>query len=494
VSIWSRATGFSVNAGKIRLSRAKPYSLRAILYVIVGLWGIQRPADPLGMGARVRSIAIFLTVFAALPAALIFPFVGVLLWAWIAFMSPHREASGFAYDFPFNFYIAVVTLGAWVFSQEPKRLPPGTLPGLFIVFAVLVSITTFFALDHGISFERWDRHIRTMILVITVMALVNSKLRIQAFLWIIAVSIGYFAAKGGGGVMSGAAGRILGPDGSQIADNNDFALAVVMTIPILNYLRVTSANPLVKLACLAVMLFSVFAVIGTSSRGGFIGLTVVGIGFITLTKPKLGAFLIPVALALGVWSYAPQSWFERISTIQTYESDNSVNQRFAAWRTSWNIALDRPLLGGGFSAVESDIVDRRYNRADFRATQEQQDLSRVRAAHSVYFQVLGDHGFLGLAIWLTIIGTGIINMLRIIALARGHLELEWARQLARFLLVTFVGYLSAGAFLSMAYYDMFLCLVALTAPLVHLVRRHVGAQDRIGDVPLVPAVQTAKAD
>lgn len=447
------------------------------------------------MGARVRSIAVFVGVFAALPVALVFPFAGLLLWAWIAFMNPHREAFGFAYDFPFNFYVAVVTLGAWVFSQEPKRFPPSVLPGLFIAFAVLFSITTYFALDYTLSYDRWDKHIRTVILVLAVMALANTKLRIQAFLWIIAVSIGYYASKGGGYALTGGTGRILGPANSLIADNNDLALAIVMSIPVLNYLRVTSVNPIVKAACLIVMLLSVAAIIGTGSRGGFIGLAVLTIGFITFTKPRLGAFLIPLALAGGVWAYAPQSWFERIATIEHFQTDESANNRFAAWRTSFAVALDRPLLGAGFSGIESDTVDFRYNQADWRQAESVQEKSRTRAAHSIFFQVLGDHGFVGLGLWLAIVAAAVMNLTRILILARGIPELLWAMHLSRALVVSFIAYLATGALLSMAYYDVALCLFALTAPLRHIVTQATGAMsDESTDlVPAGQGLRTAKA-
>lgn len=447
------------------------------------------------MGARVRSLAVFLGVFTALPVALVFPFAGVLLWAWIAFMNPHREAFGLAYDFPFNFYIAVVTLTAWVFSAEPKRMPQGqSLPVLFIAFGILMTITTYFALDQAISYDRWDKHIRTLVLVLVVMAMVNSKLRIQAFLWIIGLSIGYYAAKGGGYTVSGGTGRVLGPAQTLIADNNDFALALVVSIPILNYLRTTSVNPIVKVACLVVMLLATVAIVGTGSRGGFIGLAVLGIGFITFTKPRLAAFLIPVAVATAVWAYAPSSWFERIKTIEQFETDASANQRFAAWETSVRVALDRPLLGAGFSGIESEKVDFRYNKVDWTAEESQQEKSRARAAHSIYFQVLGDHGFVGFALWLAIVGVAFGNVLRVIRMTRGVPDLEWAGHLGRALVVTFVAYLVTGGLLSMAYYDVFLCLLALTAPLSVIVANGVrsGVSEADESMGLIPALQTAR--
>ncbi len=435
-----------------------------------------------------RSIAVFLAVFAALPLAVVFPFVGILLWAWIAFMNPHREAFGLAFDFPFNFYIALITIGAWIVSREPKRLPGGPLPFLFIAFAVVFSITTYFAYDTTYSLLRWDVHIRTIVLVLLLMILAVSKLRIQAFLWVAAISIGYFAVKGGIAVlMTGGAVKIYGPTASAIEDNNDLCLAIVMMLPILYYLRSTTVNPLVKFACLFVIACGVLAVIGTYSRGGFIGLVAVAVGYVLFQRPKVGALLIPFALGLAVWNYAPTAWFERISTIETFQSDESVAARFVAWETSWKLALDRPLLGGGFSAIETDAVDFRYNKPDWRQDADAQTKMRARAAHSIFFQVLGDHGFPGLIIWLMILGTGFYGALRVIWMSRDRKDLLWAKTLGRALVIAFIGYVAAGTFLSMAYYDLFLVLVAVTAPLQVIVARQarVDAPEETESMPLV---------
>lgn len=442
-----------------------------------------------------RSIAVFLAVFSTLPVALIFPFAGLLLWAWIAFMNPHREAFGLAFDFPFNYYIAVVTLAAWVFSAESKRVPAQALVGLFFAFAVVISVTTYFALDHAYAFERWDRHIRTMVLLLVVVALANTRLRIQAFLWIIALSIGYFAVKGGGFfLVTGGGDRIYGPPDSAIAGNNELAVAICMALPLLQYLRVTTVNPVVKLVCVVVFAFGVLAVVGTLSRSGFVALVVMGIGSLLFYKPKLGPVVVAVALGLFIWNYAPVAWFERVKSIETYEQDASVNNRFVAWRTSWRLALDRPLLGGGFSVIETEKVDFRYNKPDWRNVGGE---SRYRAAHSIYFQVLGDHGFLGLAVWLLIIAFGVSNLIKVLALSRDREDLAWTRTLARALTVSFLAFLSGGAFLSMAYYDVFFCLVALTVPLREIVTRAAQAKapqsaDLVGDFVLESRTARAK--
>lgn len=443
-----------------------------------------------------RGLLVFLSVFATLPVAFVFPFAGVLLWAWLSFANPHREAFGIASDFNFNFYVAIVTLVAWMISREPKRLPSQALPVLFILFAVVFSISTYFALDFEHSFERWNNHIRTILLVLVVMALANSKLRIQAFIWICAISIGYYAAQGGGIVLitGGSAGnRIFGPSGTAIAGNNELAVALCMFVPIFNYLRTTSANQLVKTACLIVMCLAVLAVVGTYSRSGFISLVTIGIMFVLFSRPRIGAFLIPVALGLAVWNYAPAAWFKRIQSIQTYQEDESVTMRFAVWETNWNIALDRPLIGGGFAASETKAAYR-YTTVDWKKEQDEVNTAGRRAAHSIYLAVIGDHGFIGFGLWASIILVSLFNLFRVLAMARDRDDLAWSRVLARALIVSIFAYLTGGTFLNMSYYDAFYCLLALTASLREVVASAVGSaaadiDEPVGD--LVPALRTA---
>lgn len=428
-----------------------------------------------------RGLLVFAVVFSTLPIALFYPFVGVLLWEWVSFMSPHRESFGMASSFQFNFYIAVVTILAWIFSLEPKTLPNQVLPILMIAFAILVSITTFFALHHTSAFELWNTHIKSLALALIVMAMVNSKLRVQAFIWVMAISIGYFAVKGAGfTLMTGSAdSRVLGPENSMIRDNNNLGLAMVTMLPIINYLRITSANKYIRWGCWLALALTIVAIVGTYSRGGFVGLIVVGFAFLLLSKHKVAALVVALVVGAGIVTSAPPEWKTRMASIAGYQSDNSAKGRLEAWETAWNLAVDRPLVGGGFAAIEQKSVSSKY-RPGRQAS--------ARAPHSVYFQLLGDHGFFGLFLYLTIVAVAIVNLFRIQAQTRGRDELEWANVLSRMLLISYAGFMMAGSFLSMAYYDVFLCLLALSVSLREIVRRQIeDSAYGVEEPELVPA-------
>jgi probable O-glycosylation ligase (exosortase A-associated) len=222
---------------------------------------------------------------------------------------------------------------------------------------------------------------------------------------------------------------------------------------------------------------TIVAIVGTYSRGGFVGLIVVGFAFFLLSKHKIVSLIVAVAVSATIFVTAPQDWKDRMVGISDYEQDGSAQGRIEAWQTSWNLAADRPLVGGGFAAIEQKSVSSRY-RPGSQAV--------ARAPHSVYFQVLGDHGFLGLFLYLTIAFIATANLFRIQALTRGHEELEWANVLSRMLLISYAGFLMAGSFLSMAYYDVFLCMLALSVSLREIVRRQLEESAEVNEPDLVP--------
>jgi probable O-glycosylation ligase (exosortase A-associated) len=265
----------------------------------------------------------------------------------------------------------------------------------------------------------------------------------------------------------------------MIADNNSLALALIVVLPLMNYLQATSRVPLARLACLATVGFAVLTIIGTYSRGALVALVAAGATYALRTRAALKFLAAGLVMAVALSSFLPASWSERMSTIQTYDEDVSFGGRVAAWTTSLNIATARPLTGGGFSAIERDPVARQF--------QSPGSLSVGRAAHSIYFQVLGDTGFVGLALYLLMVAAAGLNTFLVLAATRGRPELDWANLLARMLQVSLVAMLVGGAALSMAYYDGFLVLLAVTASLRQVVR---GSAPRVAATVIAPWKQS----
>jgi probable O-glycosylation ligase (exosortase A-associated) len=390
------------------------------------------------------------------------PSVGLLAWIWIALMSPNREVHGFLYGAPLNLFVAALTGLSWISSRERKDLPLNAFPLLLLAFLGWATICTVFALDRPQALPIWSRTAKTVILALAVMMLATTRVRLQATIWMIVVSLGFYGVKGGGfTLLGGGRNHVFGPEASMIEDNNSLGLALVLILPLLNYLRLTSARPLVRAALLGTLALTLVAILGTYSRGALIALAAAGAAY--ALRARNGPLLLAAGAvaAVALPALMPERWLERMSTIQTAGQDESFQARLAAWTTSLDIALARPLIGGGFAAIEQTWIVKTFSSAGGLVT--------GRAAHSIYFQVLGDTGFVGLFLYLSAVGAAVMNTFRVLAATRDRPQLAWAAHLARMLQVSLAGFLAGGAALSMAYYDGLLVVLAVTTGLVYAV-------------------------
>jgi putative inorganic carbon (hco3(-)) transporter len=415
----------------------------------------------------VRDLVLFAGLLVLLPLLLRNAFIGVLAWIWISLMNPQREVYSLLGNFELNLCVAILTILVWLLSRERKTLPADGFVVFLVLFALWSCVCTYAALDRPYSLPLWDRTMKTMALVLAVATLARSPARIQAVLWIVVASIGFYAIKGAGFVVLTAGHhRVFGPDDTMISDNNELGLAFVVLLPLIGYLRAVSKHALARMGALATIVLTIVATLGTYSRGALVALIAMACFHAVRSRTGMVLLVLGAVLAAGLPALAPASWLDRMRSIGSYNEDASFQGRVAAWRTSVNIAMARPLVGGGFAAVERDDIVKRFKSPGSRDS--------GKAAHSIYFEVLGDTGFVGLALYLAVVGFAALNTVMVLWLARSRPDLDWARKLARALQTALVAMLVGGSALSMAYYDGFLVILALSSCLLSVVRADSG--------------------
>jgi probable O-glycosylation ligase (exosortase A-associated) len=378
-----------------------------------------------------------------LPFALRHTWVGVLLWTWFSLMNPHRLTYGFANDFPFAAIAAGATLLSIVWNMRQLHLPRDASVVSLVLFMLWMCVTTLFAIYPEGSLPDLDRALKIQLMVLVAVAAIRTRKHIEYFIWANVLSLGFYGLKGGiFTIASGGSSRVWGPSGSFIDGNNELGMALTMVIPLAYYLRLVATKPWVRHALLALLLLCAAAVLGTQSRGAFLAL--VGMGAVLwLRSPKkaLGAIAILTAGALLI-TFMPDSWEQRMRTIGEYKADSSAQGRLNAWSTAINIANDR-VTGGGF-LVETRAVFAQYAP----------DPEVVFTAHSIYFQALGEQGWIGLLLFLSIGFFTFRNAARVRKRAREREDTMWLFHLAGMIQVSMVGYAVGGAFLSLTYFDL----------------------------------------
>lgn len=397
-----------------------------------------------------RDIVIFGIIFGLVPLMIKRPAIGALVFMWISLMNPHRLAYGPAHDFPFAMLTGVITIAAILFSREPRDYPVTPVTLLLVSFMVWVTITTLFAISPPaiVNYE-WSRVIKTLLMVAVTIMVVQSEADFKKMAWVLVLSLGIFGAKGGLFTLAtGGNNRVLGPAGSYIAENNSLALALIMSVPIIWYLRLQAEKRWLRYGLTAMTGLTVIAAAGSYSRGALLaGAAMMGFLWLKSRNKVSTAVMILMILPL-VWLAMPEQWHARMSTIDDYQTDNSALGRINAWYFAMEVAKAH-LMGGGFM-VFNPAMFRIYapNPADFHA------------AHSIFFQVLGEHGYIGLALFVAFVAAAWHTANKIINSTRNHLDLKWAGDFAAMAQVSMIGYIVGGAFLSLAYYDYFWYVVA----------------------------------
>jgi len=402
-----------------------------------------------------RDILVTLIVAGLIPIILRKPYVGILTWVWLSVMNPHTQGWGFAVNFPFAAIIGALTLVSLFINKVPKTAPNVPVVIVFVAFILWMNVTTFFAIHPDLVYEQWEKVMKIMLMSYVTFILIRDKKHVQLLIGVIVFSLAYYGVKGGIFTLtSGGQHRVWGPGNSFIAGNNEIALALITTIPLLYYLQVTTKNKLAKYGLVAAMLLCAIAALGSYSRGALLALAAMG-GFLWLKsqhKVRLALlFILSIPLMLA---YMPEQWTERMDSINTYEQDRSVAGRFNAWGMAYNLTKDRPIVGGGFVVTTRELFTRYASDVG----------DEPRAAHSIYFQALGEHGYVGLGLYLLL---GFLTWRSgdwIIRNTKDLKEYQWASNLASMIQVSLVGFASGGAFLSLLYFDVpYYLMVAMVA-------------------------------
>ncbi len=408
-----------------------------------------------------RDVIITLIIFGGIPFVFARPWIGILLFSWVSYMNPHRLTYGFAYSFQFALIIALVTIIAYAISREPKKIPVTPVTTLLLMFIAWTSITTVTALAPEASSTQYTTFIKIQLMTFLALTMMISRERLNWLIIIIVVSIGFYGVRGGVfSILTGGNYRVWGPAGSFFEDNNHLALTLIMTMPFMHYLQLVADNKWKRHLLSGVMLLTLVAIIGTYSRGALLALAAMSLVLWLRSSKKFVIGLAGIVCVVGVLSMMPQKWFDRMDTINTYKEDESASGRLDAWLFAINVANDR-VLGGGFKVNTRADIWPIYNP----------EAPTHRAPHSIYFEVLGEHGWIGLFIFLSLGATAFFTCGRTVKLTKNRPDLKWAADLSKMMQVSLVGYAAAGTFLNLSTFDLYyhvLAIIVMTRYLVGL--------------------------
>jgi len=400
-----------------------------------------------------------------LPVSLFNPYFGILAYVWVGLMNPHRFVYRLS-NFPVALAFAAATLAGMVITRKFGKWPGRAETYLILIWFLYTTVTTMVALS-PLAWAYWDQLAKILLMTVVLGMLSQERKRLDNLILVIVGSIAFFGLKGGiFSILTRGNYMVFGPPGSFIEGNNELALAELMVMPLIIYLIRQEKNRWRRRGLVVLFLLNAISVVFSYSRGDLLALF--GIIMLLSWRSKYRARAIAagvVACALLV-AFAPKAWTDRMHTIETYKQDPSALGRINAWRFAWNLANDRP-IGGGFRVFTREMF-----------VKYAPDPYDYHEAHSIYFQTLGEQGFPGLAIFLTILGTSALRMQGIRKRTKGKPEFKWVRDMAEMIQCSILAYAMAGAFLGLAYFDLiyYIVMAGVVLDIVYMAQKRKAAE------------------
>ncbi|MBL8730023.1 MAG: putative O-glycosylation ligase, exosortase A system-associated [Planctomycetes bacterium] len=404
-----------------------------------------------------RDLVVFAIVMLTLPTSFRRPFVGLLVFSWLAYMRPQDLCWGFARTMRLSFFVGMAMIVGWWANEQGGR--PFTRwdlrTRLIVLLAALVSVSYLFAPVHDEYTNRYYfEYLKIVAVALFTVGQIDTRQRLRAMLWTIALSLGFFGVKGGlFGVLTGGAQIMRGP-GGMLEDNNDFALALVMNVPLLWYLGLSERTiPLLRRATQVAVVLTVVTVVLTHSRGGFLSLCATALWIAWRSGKLVRASLVLVTLGLLFPLVAPQHVLDRLSSIGESTGDSSINARYIAWQTAGRMIEANPLLGVGMRNFQTSFLQ--------YSVVPPSEGSPTYVAHNSYLQIWAESGTPAFVVYLLLLASVFLVCRKVFRIGRQRPDMAWAADYARMMEATTAGFLVGAFFLNRGHFDLIYHWLAL---------------------------------
>jgi probable O-glycosylation ligase (exosortase A-associated) len=394
------------------------------------------------------------------------PFVATLGYVWVDTFGPQNVTYFILNQIPVAMIMGVLAMGGYLLLD--RRSPPPASAGsvLMIAMVVWVNLTMIWAQVPDAAWEKWDTAFKTLVFATFVPLAIRSRVQIEAFaqtyVFSLAANFIPFGVKtmisgGGYGVNLGLVGG-----NSGLAEGGLLSTICLMTVPLSLYLsqhsRIVPITKITRVAYWGIAALAFITAIGTYERSALLGAIMLGVYMWIRSRHKIQfGILIAIVSCLIVYSTS-NTWNERVSTIGDFEHENSALTRLLVWQWTLEFTATHP-FGGGFQTYLIDHVELPGTATSAPVVEF------GRAFHSIYFEMLGEQGYPGLAIFALITVVTFVKLRRIANAARSSPELEWVTDLANALQSGLAVFLVSGAFVGIVFQPMYWYFIALSISL-----------------------------
>jgi len=389
-----------------------------------------------------RDIAVVIIIAACIGLALRRAWWGVLALAFFSYFNPHAWAWGFARTLPAYQMLFLAVVYSTFMTNDRQPIPKDwRIPAFYLLWFYFL-LTTTQAYYPELAWERLWFVSKIYIPFIFTLILINTREKLYYLIITIAASFGIVAVKGGiSAVANGFSHRVYGPPDTQFFENNAFAVATLMCVPLLILCYRETSNKIIKYGMTAAIPLCIASALSSWSRGALLALGVLTIVLIWHSRRKYLTLPLMLIGAYIAMQNLPDEWFDRMATIETYEADASAQGRLEAWRDGWEYTLDHPFTGSGFEG---------WRHVTYRDW------------HNSYVEMFSEHGFIAFGIWMSLIIGTLFSLTALPKKTRGIPGMEWVGNYCYMLRASLLAYMAGTMFLGLSYWDIFYHLIFIS--------------------------------
>lgn len=432
-----------------------------------------------------RDLAFVAFLFAFIGVGFRKPFLFILCFCYIDIVAPQRLSYFLINSIPISLIVFVLAIVGWLAFDDKRDTRWSGRQILLIVLLLYCGMTTLTADFPVQAQDKWGWVWKALVWAIFLPLTLRTKLRIESLALFMLLSAAAIAIAGGIKTAAGGGGygelQLLLSENFGLYEGSIMSTVGIAIIPLILWYRrhgtIFPPDWRVSLFCFALVFACILLPIGTQARTGLVCLAVLAILSLRAVKHRLLYIVGAGLLTAAAIPLLPQSYTDRMETIRGYKSDQSASTRVAVWAWTWEYAKDHP-FGGGFNAyIQNHVrVEKAAGAYDPNKPQEAAPTvyeEQSRAYHSSYFEMLGEQGYPGLAMWLLLHAAGIIQMerLRRRYLKTRRAEEQWIAPLATALQNGHIVYMVGSLFVGIAFQPFIYMMLALEMGLSTYCRR-----------------------
>lgn len=412
------------------------------------------------------------------------PFIWVLLYLYVDIVLPQKVGYGIITQLSLSLLCFVAAFIGYLFLDSKKGSRFTLNQGLILALLIWCGITTLTADFPDAAWGKWDWVWKSLVFAAFLPLTLRTKLRMESAALIMVLAAGSVIISGGIKTLLSGGGygtlTSLVQDNAGLYEGSTLSTVAIAMIPLTlwvgRYSSVMTERKPAMIFAVALVFASLLIPIGTQTRTGLICIAVLGVLMLRSVRYRfVYAGLAGVALLVSL-PFLPSAYTERMSTLTEYQADESASTRVAVWRWTLDYVRNNP-KGGGFDAfLGNSFTYQTRETVELGNTESvvyQEVTDEGRAYHSAYFEVLGEQGYLGFAIWAALHGLGLWQMERVRRRYRAKAD-ETQRKwysLATALQHGHIVYLVGALFVGVAYQPFIFKLLGLQIALYTILRR-----------------------